>query len=139
VLVGVTTVHPAEARLSLSDPWRDALRPYAAGGGVTGLAQGSNIVFSNGALDPWSSGGVMVNLSTSVTAVVIARGGHHTDLFFSDPADPPSVVAARRTELELVRGWIGEWRRDQARLGMPPAAAHPWSSSDAGGTRAEAR
>lgn len=86
------------------------------GGGVTGLAQASNIVFSNGALDPWSSGGVMINLTSSVTAVVIAEGGHHTDLFFSHPADPPSVVAARRAEMELVKGWIGSWRLDQARL-----------------------
>ena len=58
----------------------------------------------------------MINLTTSVTAIVITEGGHHTDLFFSHPADPPSVVAARRTELELVRGWIGSWRREQARL-----------------------
>ena len=86
------------------------------GGGVSGLAQASNIVFSNGAMDPWSSGGVMINLTTSVTAVIIDEGGHHTDLFFTHPDDPPSVVAARHTELELIRGWIENWRNDRNTL-----------------------
>lgn len=95
----------------------------STGGGVVGLAQSSNVVYSNGALDPWSAGGVMVNLSASVTAVVIEEGGHHTDLFFSDPADPPSVTRARRTELEMVKKWIGEWHQNRARLDASSASA----------------
>ena len=55
-------------------------------GGLDGVRRASNIVFSNGAYDPWSSGGVPENVSTdSVISILIADGAHHSDLFFSDP------------------------------------------------------
>jgi lysosomal Pro-X carboxypeptidase len=67
----------------------------------------SNIVFSNGEYDPWRSGGVLTNLSDTLLAVDIAQGAHHLDLFFSDPADPPSVIAARQVEVAAIRRWVG--------------------------------
>ena len=67
----------------------------------------SNIVFSNGEYDPWRSGGVLSNLSDTLIAVDIAQGAHHLDLFFSDPADPPSVIAARQVEVAAIRRWVG--------------------------------
>ena len=42
-------------------------------------------------LDPWSSGGVLKNISKSVVAVVLPLGAHHLDLMFPTDADPPSV------------------------------------------------
>jgi len=71
-----------------------------------GTAGASNIVFSNGLYDPWSSGGVLRDVSESAVAVVIPEGAHHLDLFFSDPEDPESVKQARRTELAHVAKWI---------------------------------
>lgn len=71
-------------------------------GGITGA---SNIVFSNGLYDPWSSGGVLKS-SKNVTAVIIDGGAHHLDLMFSNPQDPLSVKEARRAELAHVKAWI---------------------------------
>ena len=37
-------------------------------------------MFSNGLLDPWSSGGVLQNISDSLVAVIIPEGAHHLDV-----------------------------------------------------------
>ncbi|KAL4144232.1 hypothetical protein KRP22_003430 [Phytophthora ramorum] len=74
------------------------------------LRSASNIVFSNGLLDPWSSAGVLhAPKDAKVTIVEIAEGAHHLDLFFSHPKDPPSVVAARNTEVKMIHAWIDEF------------------------------
>lgn len=61
---------------------------------------------SNGLLDPWSTGGVLQNVSDSVVAVIIPEGAHHLDLRGANKADPPSVVEARRIEKEHIARWI---------------------------------
>ncbi|CAI5739483.1 unnamed protein product [Peronospora destructor] len=74
------------------------------------LRSASNIVFSNGLLDPWSSAGVLhTPEDAKVTIVTIAEGAHHLDLFFSHPKDPPSVIFARETEIKLIHDWIDEF------------------------------
>lgn len=37
---------------------------------------------------------------------VLQVGGHHMDLFFSNPLDTPSVKLVREKELEYIRKWI---------------------------------
>ena len=68
----------------------------------------SNILFSNGQLDPWSGGGILKDISLSLPAVVIPSGAHHIDLMFSDPADPADVTAARAKEMSILHGWMEE-------------------------------
>ncbi|RHZ38954.1 hypothetical protein DYB26_007527 [Aphanomyces astaci] len=70
------------------------------------LASTSNIVFSNGGLDPWRAGGVLATSNPKITVVDIPEGAHHLDLMFSDPRDPASVTQARRTEIQQIRTWL---------------------------------
>jgi lysosomal Pro-X carboxypeptidase len=95
-------------------------------GGLRGVAASSNVVFSNGLLDPWSAGGVTHTPAAAqeegrtsalppVEAVLIAEGAHHLDLMFSNQMDPPSVKTARKTELAHIRAWVDQAKRRQTR------------------------
>eukprot|EP00731_Ephydatia_muelleri_P031411 Em0022g925a len=68
----------------------------------------SNIIFSNGDLDPWSAGGVTYNISDTLVALIIPDGAHHLDLRAATALDPPDVVAVRATEVKLIGHWIQE-------------------------------
>ncbi|XP_038055559.1 lysosomal Pro-X carboxypeptidase-like [Patiria miniata] len=72
------------------------------------ISAASNIVFSNGLLDPWSAGGVLKSISDTVVAVIIPEGAHHLDLRSHNKDDPPSVIAARNTEKANIKKWIAK-------------------------------
>jgi len=76
------------------------------------IRMATNIVFSNGRLDPWHGGGVLENISDTVVAVIIENGAHHIDLMFTDPEDAkyPDIGAARDLECANIRRWIAEKR-----------------------------
>merc|ERR1719481_2228787 len=76
--------------------------------GGRNLDMATNIVFTNGLLDPWSSGGVLKSSETKngVVAIIIPEGAHHLDLRGSDPADPVSVRLARKQEKTYIQTWI---------------------------------
>ncbi|EYU30781.1 hypothetical protein MIMGU_mgv1a0254691mg, partial [Erythranthe guttata] len=49
---------------------------------------GSNIIFSNGLLDPWSGGSVLEDISETIVALVTEKGAHHLDLRAATAEDP---------------------------------------------------
>jgi len=58
----------------------------------------SNIIFSNGALDPWHAGGVNYNVSADSISIFILESAHHLDLREPNAADPSYVTEAREIE-----------------------------------------
>jgi Serine carboxypeptidase S28. len=56
----------------------------------------SNIIFSNGELDPWRSGGVVMDINDQILTLVIENGAHHLDLRSPNDEDPQSVTDARQ-------------------------------------------
>ncbi|XP_023323387.1 lysosomal Pro-X carboxypeptidase [Eurytemora carolleeae] len=69
------------------------------------VSSASNIIFSNGLLDPWSSGSILKSYG-SIVSIKIPEGAHHLDLRGSNPLDPVSVVSARKMERKYIRKWI---------------------------------
>ena len=77
----------------------------------------TNVVWTNGDLDPWSGTGVTeaavaagADLSPSAAVVLVPGGAHHLDLMFGHPGDTPGVLAARETTRGHMRAWVAEAR-----------------------------
>jgi len=97
--------------------------PSTSGFG-SGPSGASNIVFTNGDLDPWSSGGVRSNLSSSVLSLTVQGGAHHLDLMWSNSDDGLSVRQVREEQLRQVRRWVAEAAAEREReLGEATAFA----------------
>lgn len=90
---------------------RDENVPILEYGGKE-LVSASNIVFSNGLLDPWSSGGVLSNVTRKVVAVVIPDGAHHFDLRAANDLDTESVRMARQFHVHEIRKWLDKYYID---------------------------
>ena len=95
------------------DAWSKWLDIYYGG---LHIKSHSNIVFSNGLLDPWSAAGVHVteagvhHITDSIVAVIMEFGGHHTDLMYSHAEDPTDIREARTVERQQIEKWIREWK-----------------------------
>ncbi|XP_048016989.1 lysosomal Pro-X carboxypeptidase [Megalobrama amblycephala] len=74
--------------------------------GGRNISAHSNIIFSNGNLDPWMSGGVTKSLSKSLIAIMINGGAHHLDLRYNNEYDPESVITTRALEVHYFVKWI---------------------------------
>lgn len=76
----------------------------------------TNIVFSNGELDPWRAGGLNYNVSldNSAIALYIEGGAHHLDLRPPNDQDPILVTQAREIEMYHIKKWISEYQDSTA-------------------------
>ena len=68
----------------------------------------SNLIFSNGDLDPWHYGGVLHDIkgAPSIHPILIKGGAHHLDLRASNIHDPDSVRDARLKEYLIIKSWL---------------------------------
>ena len=75
------------------------------------FASHTNIIFTNGDLDPWSAGGVNTAIKNNdrIKIIPIAGAAHHLELRGPNPADPQSVIDARTWILGNVTQWITEY------------------------------
>uniref|UniRef100_A0A9L0JVN4 Prolylcarboxypeptidase n=1 Tax=Equus asinus TaxID=9793 RepID=A0A9L0JVN4_EQUAS len=74
--------------------------------GGKNISSHTNIIFSNGDLDPWSGGGVTENVTDTLVAITIPEGAHHLDLRANNAFDPTSVLLARSLEVRYMKQWI---------------------------------
>lgn len=77
--------------------------------GAQRMDTASNIIFSNGLLDPWSGGGVLRSFSDKIDVIIIPEGAHHIDLRADNKLDPASVKETRRFHIGKFRHWIKEF------------------------------
>jgi lysosomal Pro-X carboxypeptidase len=75
-------------------------------GGRNDWKDATNIVFSNGNLDPWSGGGVLQSINPTVVAIEVVGGAHHLDLRASTPDDIKGVIEARAQEVEWIQRFL---------------------------------
>lgn len=73
---------------------------------------GSNIIFSNGLRDPYSSGGVLENISKSLVAVTTPKGSHCLDILPARDDDPKWLVLQRKKIVEIINKWILKYYED---------------------------
>ena len=70
----------------------------------------SNIIFSNGTLDPWHAGGVLDQVSDECISIYIENSAHHLDLRLPNEADPQTLTDARQTETEWIAKFIDQYQ-----------------------------
>ena len=103
----------------ITDRWSTWMEAYY--GSRDDIGRHTNIVWSNGALDPWSGQGVYppgggpggpmvqnVSADGSQISLMLDLGAHHLDLMFSHPSNPPCFAKARAIEEERIKAWIQE-------------------------------
>jgi len=71
----------------------------------------SNIIFSNGNLDPWIAGGVTEFIGLKLPYYIIQGGAHHLDLRLPNDVDKGTdVERVRNHEILDLESWIGEYQ-----------------------------
>jgi lysosomal Pro-X carboxypeptidase len=78
--------------------------------GADHLQYATNIIFSNGNLDPWSGGGVTTPIEgadDSLHILYITNSAHHYDLRGGNSNDTQEILDARTTEINIINGWLG--------------------------------
>jgi len=97
------------------------------------LSAASNIVFTNGNLDPWGPGGVWQNFSSTVVAYEVVGGAHHLDLRHATPYDPPGVLWVRAAIVQQIDNWIAGVTPSTQNCSDNNSFPTPWQAGAIGG------
>ncbi|KAL9244436.1 hypothetical protein vseg_018211 [Gypsophila vaccaria] len=73
---------------------------------------GSNIIFSNGLRDPYSSAGILENLSDTLRAVYTPQGAHGLDMRMPFSDDPDWLITMRKEEIKIIQEWLTQYYAD---------------------------
>jgi len=66
----------------------------------------SQIIFTNGLRDGWSSGGILESPGRDLPAIVMPKGAHHSEMNSPTVNDTADVVDARAAILAHLRRWL---------------------------------
>jgi len=104
-----------QEQYGLTPDFHWALREFGGYNIKRDLKHYSNIVFSNGDLDPWMAGGLhgdqYFEVSLKLPYYVIKGGAHHLDLRLPTKADKGTDVEwVREQETENLEGWILDYQ-----------------------------
>jgi hypothetical protein len=99
-----------QSKFDLTPRYDWALDYFGGRNPAADLASSSNIIWSNGAIDPFNGGGILSNVTTNNIALLIEDGAHHLDLRLPVPeSDPRSVKIARDTEYGYIKKWVEDY------------------------------
>ncbi|KAJ9454524.1 Prolyl carboxy peptidase like protein 5 [Diplonema papillatum] len=68
----------------------------------------TNIIWSNGAHDPWHGGSFLSTDRPTCHTLWMPNGAHHVDLRSSSPNDTPDITETRAKEKAIIAQWIQE-------------------------------
>mmetsp|Transcript_47729 Transcript_47729/g.54968 ORF Transcript_47729/g.54968 Transcript_47729/m.54968 type:complete len:509 (+) Transcript_47729:39-1565(+) len=77
------------------------------------LLQYSNIIFSNGSIDPTHVLSITENISDTIIGFKMEGAAHGLDIYLPNPLDPESVVRGRQVEIANIYKWINEFYERQ--------------------------
>merc|ERR1712226_1442393 len=73
---------------------------------------GSNIIFSNGLRDPYSSAGILENISDTILAVYTKEGSHCLDIVPARSGDPEWLINQRKKQVKIMKQWFHKYYVD---------------------------
>lgn len=110
-----------KTKYGLTPDYDWAFRTFGGMDQTLDFADHSNIIFSNGALDPWRAGGVTEFVSMFLPLYTIQGGAHHLDMREPTPEDAGSDVEwVRNQEMDLIESWVMDYQENAGSMTKDP-------------------